>query len=181
MKLDCLRISPIALMSLALVACDDGEDGTHEHGAGGTTADAAAELPDTEGCEHMVEGPSAAVTAGADAASAGAIADDHTRYDVTFVDLAGGQKGGAVTFAADETGDFHFFFDAAVPYQVADAAGTVVEIEESSPGTEACTEIKQWDIVELAVGTYTLTFGPTDATGVKIVVEHGGEAHDHEH
>jgi len=174
-----------SMLAAAFTACSEDDDGGAATGGtggtGGTTADAAAETPDLEGCEHMAEGPSAAVAASADAATAGAIADDHTRYDVTFVDLDGGQKGGAVTFAADEMGDFHFFFDTAVPYQVTDAAGTVVEIEESSPGTDACTDIKQWDVVELDVGTYTLTFGPTDAAGVKIVVEHGGAAHDHEH
>jgi hypothetical protein len=166
-------------LPLALLACGEADDDDHAHGTGGATADAAAETPDTEGCEHMAEGPSAAVTAGADRAAAGAIADDHMRYDVTFVDRPDGRKGGLVTFAADETGDFHFFFDAAVPYQVADAAGTAVEVEESSPGTDTCSDIKQWDVVELEVGTYTLTFGPTDAAGVKIVVEHGGEAHVH--
>jgi len=152
---------------------DHGHDHGDEHGGG------EAEAPDAEGCEHMAEGPSVAVVADANAAEPEAIADDHKRYDVTFVDLDGGQKGGAVTFAADEMGDFHFFFDTAVPYQITDRAGTVVEVEESLPGTDACTDIKKWDIIELDVGTYTLTFGPTDAAGVKIVVEHGGEAHAH--
>lgn len=170
----------LTALGFALPACGDDGDDTSD-----TAADAAveAETPDGEGCEHQAEGPASTVTAAADAADADAAAldDDHRRYDVTFVDLAAGQKGGSVTFAADADGEFHFFFDAAVAYEVFDAAGAPVARESTVPSTEKCDLIHQWDVYDLAVGTYTLTFAPTDTAGVKVVVENAGAAHDHAH
>lgn len=175
-----LALGLFGLFALALPACGGDDDTSND-----PTPDAAveAETPDGEGCEHQAEGPAVAVTAAVDAAAADAAAidDDHNRYDVAFVDLPAGQKGGSVTFAADADGEFHFFFDAAVAYEVFDAAGAPVTRESTVASTEKCDVIHQWDVYDLAVGTYTLSFAPTDAAGVKIVVENAGAAHDHTH
>lgn len=170
----------LAALGFVLPACGDDADDTAD-----TAADAAveAETVDGEGCEHQAEGPAVAVTAAVDAAGADAAAidDDHHRYDVAFVDLAAGQKGGSVTFAADADGEFHFFFDTAVTYEVLDASGAPVARESTVASTEKCDVVHQWDVYDLSVGTYTLTFAPSDAAGVKIVVENAGAAHDHTH
>lgn len=177
-----LRLSPtwLALALAGLPACgsDSSNDDTDE-----VDAAVAEETPDGEGCEHLAEGPAVSVTAAVDVASAGAAAvkDDHHRYDVAFVDLPGGQKGGTVTFAADEATEFHFFFSAAVSYTLTDGAGASVTRESTAAASEACDIIKQWDVYDLEVGTHTLTFAPGDLASVQIVIEPAGAAHEHEH
>jgi hypothetical protein len=132
---------------------------------------------DVEGCEHLQEGPSTAVTATAATAGAPAVKDDHRRYDVTLVDVTGG-KGGSVTFAAAEEGDYVLFTSADVPVAVTNANGQTVAIEASAKSSPECTEIKGRHTIPMKVGTHTFTFGPTTQTSVSVVIEpeaHGDE------
>jgi len=133
--------------------------------------------PEDEACEHLAEGPASAVTAVA-TGEGPFIADDHRRYDVSLVPVAGG-NGGRVRFAADEAGDFLFFTSAEVTLAFTDAAGSPVEIEETVTGSTVCTEIGAQTVIPLAVGTYHLELGPTAETTVSLVVEHGGEHEGH--
>ena len=134
------------------------------------------ENPDVEGCEHLQEGPATPVSATATGAAAPAVDDDHRRYDITLTDVAGG-KGGDVTFASGEAGDYVLFLDAAVPVSVLDGAGAQVPFESSSASSAQCTEIKARHVLELGVGTYTLRFGPSPLDAVGLVVELGEHAH----
>jgi hypothetical protein len=150
-----LLLSASLLSSLLLAsACGDEEE---------------VENPDVEGCEHLQEGPAAPVTAGT-GAGAPAVDDDHRRYDITLADVAGG-KGGDVTFASSEAGDYILFLGAAVPVAVLDAAGATVPFESSSASSDQCTEVKARHQLELGVGTYTLRFGPSALGAVGLVVE----------
>ncbi|WP_164016935.1 hypothetical protein [Pyxidicoccus trucidator] len=155
------------LMSTALLAtaCGDDEEGE--------------ENVDVEGCEHLQEGPSTAVTATL-TGTAPAVDNDHRRYDITLVDGAGG-KTGSVSFAADEATDYVIFTGADVPLTVRDSSGAVVDIEESTKSSSQCTDIKGRHVVPMTVGTHTLTFGPTPTASVSIVIEEAAhEDHDHD-
>lgn len=159
------KLLSVLLLSTALLAgCGDDEP---------------TESPDTEGCEHLQEGPASSITAAATGAGP-AVSNDHKRYDIALADVTGG-KGGSVSFAVSEATEYVFFISADVPFAVTTSSGQAVEIEESTKSSETCSEIKGKHIVPLAtVGTYTLTFGPTTASQVSLVIEEAGE-HDHEH
>lgn len=129
---------------------------------------------DAEACEHLADGPSVAVTAAA-SGEGGAISDDHRRYDITLPATTGG-FGGRVHFAAEEAGDFVFFFNRTVSaaYRAAtDGAATAVEDRQTSG--LSCAEIGQRDVVPLAVGTWVLDIGPTDSAELSVVVENAAE------
>jgi hypothetical protein len=136
----------------------------------------AAPGVDEGGCEHLQQGPAVAVTATATDAGAPAVAADHQRYDVTLAAVTGG-NGGVVTFAAD-AGDHVFFFSESVEVTFATVAGAVVTPEEDATSSAVCTEIRRRYVVPLEVGTYALTFTPSAATAVSVVVEEAG-AHAH--
>jgi hypothetical protein len=136
------------------------------------------ETADTEGCEHLKEGPATSVTATASTTGAPAVSNDHRRYDISLTDVTGG-KGGSVSFAVAEATDYVLFTSADVPVAVKDSGGMTVTPEESVKSSSTCTEVKGRHTVPLSVGTYTLTFGPTTATTVSLVIEES--ANDHEH
>lgn len=150
------------LMSTALLAAGCGDDEEGEESA------------DVEGCEHLQEGPSTAVTATL-TGTPPAVDDDHRRYDITLVDGTGG-KTGSVSFAAAEATDYIIFTSADVALTVTNSSGAEVEIEESAKSSSECTEVKGRHVVPMSVGTYRLTFGPTTAASVNIVIEH--EVHE---
>jgi hypothetical protein len=137
-----------------------------------------AEGPDVEGCEHLQEGPAAAVTAAAtSSAAAPAIANDHKRYDITLV-AVGGQQGGSVRFNSAEAGDYILFLNKDVPVSFKDATGKAIAIEESTKSATQCTDIQGRHVVELGVGVQYIEFGPTTETSVSVVLEeaaHAGE------
>ncbi|MFP2924659.1 hypothetical protein ACLESO_05465 [Pyxidicoccus sp. 3LG] len=153
------------LMSTALLAtaCGDDEEGE--------------ENVDVEGCEHLQEGPATPVTATL-TGTPPSVSNDHRRYDITLVDGTGG-KTGSVSFAAAEATDYVIFTGADVALTVKNASGATVEIEESTKSSTQCTDIKGRHVVPMGVGTHTLTFGPTTAASVSVVIEEA--AHDHEH
>lgn len=131
--------------------------------------------PDAEGCEHLREGPAAAITAATTADSAPAVDADHRRYDVTLIAVTGGM-GGFVRYTAPEAVDYLLFLDADVPVQFLDAANATVTPEESATSSTACSEIRGRHLVPLEVGPYAIQLGPTAATTVSIAVEEA--AHD---
>jgi len=155
------------LMSTALLssACGDDDEEPEEN-------------VDVEGCEHLREGPAVAVLATL-TGTPPTVANNHRRYDITLVDGTGGRSG-SVSFAASEASDYVFFTSADVPVSITDGSGAAVEIEESTKSSETCTEIKGRHIVPLTVGTHTITFGPTSATSVNLVIEEAShEGHEH--
>jgi hypothetical protein len=160
----------LAVLTLSLAACGGDDDGGDEEDMGGE------ESIDVEGCEHLIEGPEVAVTATAETDGAPAVGDDHMRYDVTLVEVDGG-NGGSVAFDADEASDFIFFLSADVDMTITDSEGAEVAIEESASSSPECEEIRGRHVAELEVGTNYLTFGPTDEAELSVVIEHA----DHEH
>ena len=153
------------LLSTSLLAAGCGGDEEEAH-------------VDEEGCEHLQEGPAAAVTA-AVSGTGPAVSNDHKRYDIALVDIAGG-KGGAVSFAVSEATDYVLYMSAPVPVTVTNSSGAAVEFEESATNSSLCTDIKGRHVVPLTVGTHTLTFGPSTLSSVSLVIEESGE-HDHAH
>lgn len=139
-----------------------------------TATPAQAEGPDVEGCEHLAEGPATEVTAQS-AANAGKVmvGNDHKRYDVA---LADGMN--AVTFESGEAAHYVFFLGQDVPLTLTDASGQAVAIEERKTENLPCGEMKARVTADLGVGPYTLTFGPTEATMVGIVIEEDAQGHD---
>jgi hypothetical protein len=157
------KLFAIGLLSTALLVGCAGEE----------------ETADVEACEHLKEGPQTAVTATAATTGAPAVSNDHRRYDITLADVTGG-KGGSVSFASAEAAEYVFFLGADVPFKVTSSGGQTVAIEASATSSSECGEVKGRHIVPLGVGTYTLSFGPTSATSVSLVIEE--EAHeDHSH
>ncbi|RKH57863.1 hypothetical protein [Corallococcus aberystwythensis] len=154
------------LLSTALLAAGCGGDDEDEAHA------------DEEGCEHLQEGPAVNVTAAVSGAGP-AVSNDHKRYDIALVDVAGG-KGGTVSFAVSEATDYVLYASTPVPVKVTNGSGATVEFEESSNSSTLCTDIQGRYIVPLTVGTHTLTFGPSTLSSVSLVIEESGE-HDHDH
>jgi hypothetical protein len=138
------------------------------------------ETADSEGCEHLQEGPSASINASASGTDAPAVSNDHRRYDIALADVTGG-KGGSVSFASAEAMDYVLFTSVDVPVIVKDSGGMTVIPKESVKSSIVCTEIKGRHTVPLSVGTYTLTFGPTPLTSVSLVIEEatGKSAHEY--
>lgn len=156
--------SPIAVaLSLVLAGC------------GG----APAPESDVEACEHLQQGPAVSVTAAVSADStAPSVSEPHKRYDVALVSVPGG-KGGTVTFASADEGHHVLYLSADVPVEVTDSAGTAVPFESSASSVSSCTEVKSARGVDLGVGTYRLTFGPTAAPSVSLVMEFSAGEHAH--
>lgn len=133
---------------------------------------------DVEACEHLQEGPSAAVTATSSTSGAPAVSNDHKRYDITLPAGTGGNVG-SVSFAVSEATDYVLFLGANVPVKVTSSSGQEVAFEETATSSAECTEVKSRNVVPLQVGTYTLTFGPTTQSTVSLVIEE--TSHDSEH
>jgi hypothetical protein len=135
---------------------------------------------DTEGCEHLKEGPSAPVTASATASGAPAVSNDHKRYDISLPAGTGGNNTGSVSFQVGEAAHYVFFLGSDVNLGITSTSGSSsVSFESSAKDSEACSEIKGRYVAELQVGAYTLTFGPTSQTSVSLVIEEEGEEHEH--
>jgi hypothetical protein len=169
-----MRALLIAAATLSLAACgeDEGDghadDGEHAHGG---------EVPSTsieaEGCEHLADGPASMVTAGDLATTTPpAVSDDHKRYDLTLVAAEGGNVG-RVEFASDEAGEHSFFLNTQVPFVVKSADGVALTVDHTHSSSTLCDEVQLWSIFTLGVGTYWLEVGPTEVTGVGLVIEAG--------
>jgi hypothetical protein len=154
-------LSACLLSSALLIACNNANEA------------------DVEACEHLQEGPSAAVTATSATSGAPAVSNDHKRYDITLPASTGGNYVGSVSFAVGEASDYVLFTGATVPVKVTSSAGAEVAFEESATTSTECTEVKGRYVVPLQVGTYTLTFGPTTQSTVSLVIEE--TSHEEEH
>lgn len=165
--------------SLAGFGCGDehdhGDDHNHDH------ENNHAHDPQEEGCEHMGDGPFADATAAADATGTlENVAVEHTRVNIALTDFET-EKGGVVSFEAPEAGDYIFFLSDAVDISVASSDGTALVAEASEGESTLCPGvIAASHTYELAVGTYTITLGPTSADSVGIVYEVAGHD-DHAH
>ena len=154
----------------AAAGCD--EDHEHEHEEVSLGAEA---------CEHLEEGPIKTVTAGADAASATDASDEHTRWDVTLVDVEGG-NGGFIELALADAGEHVIVFTSDVDLMITNANGDEVTTTKAmgSPSgllPEAtsvadCADVKAAFTVDFSVGTYTLAITPVAAavTSVSFVL-----------
>jgi hypothetical protein len=162
-----LRITPIAFLALLLLAAACGDD-HHDH-----------VTPAEDACEHMIGGPSIALTAVDDTAADPPDMDEsHHRYDVTLVALAA-DNGGYVDLVSDEAGEIHLFLGAGVPIKVWDDQGTEVPAESTQATVDECAEVAVGHTYDVGVGTYTVEIGPTADTSLAIVPVHGGDDHGH--
>jgi hypothetical protein len=168
---DIARLRPITLVlslsALALFGAGCGEDDEPEE----------HEDPDVEACEHMKDGPPAAVTAAAAfATTAPAVNNDHKRYDLTLADGVGG-KAGFVTFAVPAAGEYILYTSAAVKVAVKSAAMADVTAESTTNTFAGCPEVKGRHVYDLTVGTFVIGIGPETSDKVSLVLE----AHEHAH
>jgi hypothetical protein len=155
------------LCILALVTAPLGCGDKHEH---------VHENPNEEACEHLEMGPPVTLTAAASSsATAPKIDDDHKRYDVSLVDVAGA-KGGFVTFAAGEAGEYIVYTDAPVQLDVKSSAGAGVAVESSMASVSECALVKGRHVYDLAVGTYVIGISGAPTDKVSFVVE-ASDAH----
>jgi hypothetical protein len=137
------------------------------------------ETIDSDACEHIQEGPPSPITASANEAGAPSVSNDHRRYDISLIDVTGG-KGGSVSFAVAEANTYTLFLNGEVPVNLKDANGQRIEVLASGTGSSECSEIKRRHTFELAVGTYSLSFGPTTAGSVSLVIVEADQKGGHE-
>lgn len=129
----------------------------------------------TDACTHLKNGPAKAHTLTKDATGAPDLTVEHNRLDLTFVDVGAGQ-GGVGTWKSAEATDYVLLMSANVSVKITDSTGAEVKPEETLSTPSGCAEAAVAHKIELAVGTYTLSFGPGTDTAVKAVIsEVGGE------
>lgn len=165
---------PFALCA-ALAACQSGTPSTPVPSPSPSAA--PTETADTEGCEHLANGPATAVTTGATAPK---VDNDHKRYDLTLT-----TAGTTVEFDSDEAAHYVLFLNKDIPVKVRElATSKTLALLESGTASTPCATVKGRHVVELGVGVYAIEFGPTTETQVSLVIEeeagHGDDEHDHE-
>ena len=147
---------------MALAAAPVGCGGSDEHTHGNRNEEA---------CEHLEMGPMVAITAAtASSATAPRINNDHQRYDVSLVDVAGA-KGGFVTFAAAKAGEFIVYTGATVQLAVTHSVGATVMSESWMASIAEWALVKGRNVYDLAVGTYVIGISGAPADKVSFVVE----------
>lgn len=167
------RVPTFLLLLSVLLWSACGHDHDDEHGS-----------VEDEGCEHMQDGPNKAVSAAAEVMSAPDATAEHTRIDVSLVDVTDG-KGGSVQFIPDEAGEFYLFLSADVPVKLTKASdGAEVTAEVVGGAIAQCSAaIPKHYVFDLEASTYILSFGPTTEPSVRFVFEAAGEHSEdgHEH
>ena len=126
-----------------------------------------------EACEHMKEGPSTAVTAGADADNATDTEHtdwEHKRVDITLVE-SGDAFVGFVKYEAEAAGDYLFFANDDVTLKVGG------EAPEATGSVSECGEVNGVDTFELAVGEHVVEISSSKAS-IQLVVEVASGDHD---
>lgn len=154
----------MAVFAVTAIGCDDNAT--------------ASESPGADACEHFANGPIRAITAGADLAAAADASAEHTRWDVTLVEL-GGAGHGFLKIEIDAAGDHTFFFDRAVTLDLRDGSGTTVVPEASATGDADCAVVGGAFTFELGVGTYTLELSSSSKDLLGLVWFGAGEEHEH--
>lgn len=165
-----LNITVALSLSLFAVACGDSEDPDHDAHSG------EEESIEAEACEHMVDGPATAVTAGAtEADAANTSVDDwkHKRVDVALSDDGSGGFAGYLTYEAAETAEYVFFTSGEFTVQIdgADAEATNAVAE--------CTDVQSGLVFDLEVGEHVVFINST-SNSVSLIAEevagdHAGE------
>lgn len=137
-----------------------------------STAPASAhnsDVSEQEGCQYLKQGPSAALTASAEDATAPAILSDNRRYDVTLPQN-GLARGGVLKFEVAAAAEWSFYTDRDVFFVVRDAAGMTLA-GARIPGSKFCPEIYSHRAYELKQGTYYIELESSSETMVKLVVK----------
>jgi hypothetical protein len=137
------------------------------------------ETIDSDACEHIQEGPASSITASANETGAPLVSNDHRRYDLSLINGAEG-KGGSISFAVAEANDYTLFLNGIVPVNLKDANGQRIEVVASGTGSSECSEIKRRHMFALAVGTYSITFGPAAEGSVSLVIVEAAHEPDNE-
>ena len=167
---DCLLLA--ALTVVGALGCSD------DHGKDTEAHDPVLEAVE-EACSHMKSGPSQAVTLTADAVGAPDLSKAHTRLDITFVKLAGGQQGGVGVYKVSTAGDYVFSLSSKASITVSDKDNKEVAAEKSLTSPSTCAEFAAARVYELAVGSYVVSFAAPTDTGVKAVFSKVGAADAH--
>lgn len=132
-----------------------------------------------DGCEHMINGPGAALTAIAElTGDAPDLVEDHVRYEIILAGDAA-PYGGHVDLIMDEQGEFVIFLSPDVPLTVFDSSGEDVPPEAIDTDVKECAEVSAGYTFDFGVGTYRLSLGPSDEAQVQVVVvDVAGDAHE---
>ncbi len=125
-------------------------------------------------CTGLGSASVATVMAAAEPTDAPAAALGDQAIELTLVG-EGSQKSGSVVFSADEVGHFAFGIDKDLPISIVDSAGQPVLLDRTVKGSEMCSELAVRHTAMLSIADYTITFGPTDATSIKVVAEESND------
>jgi hypothetical protein len=142
--------------------------------AGPGHAEAGASV-NSEGCEHLAEGPFVEVQGVADPKLAPEVRADHQAYRVTLPVGAVGY----VELAAGAAGDRAFFLDADLPLSVSDDRGAPIATESSEKTIPECAVVKAKHTIAIpAVGSYRIKLGPSATVSkLTLVIEEADHAH----
>lgn len=178
------------ILAAWIVAIGSSEPGcsASSHGSSGDlAASETAEDPDgevlAEVCEHMAEGPARAIRAVPFGdANPPSVATPHTRYDLEFAAVEGG-NGGDVSLPVALAGTLWIALSADVPVEVLRSLDgqPVTVAEEVSPSRLPCREVARVLALPVPIGTLVIRLGPAPGQGVSMVLEVMGEDHGHEH
>lgn len=121
-------------------------------------------------CAGLGAAAAASVTAtvGQESAPAAALGDRATEVKLAS---DGAQNMGSIVFTPDEVGPFAFGLDEDVPFVIVDSSGQEIALAKTVKGSETCAELAVRHTAMLELASYTITFGPTDATSLKVVAE----------
>jgi hypothetical protein len=174
---------------LAITGCtgdpDDGEEPAPRIDAGERVADAGERVADAapavdggqdagppldvDACEHMIDGPSQAVTP---AASREVDADDvipsHVRWDSGFLSGPSGYSYGYVDLLVEQPGEIFIYSREGLDITLTDANGT--ERAAGSVGPTTCATPMQRRTFDLGAGTYKLLYGSFELPDAQLVV-----------
>lgn len=130
--------------------------------------------PNEEACEHMKNGPSTTITAGASADQATDTSHDaweHKRVDLTLV-ADGDNFVGFVKYEAETAGDYLFFANGESSVKIAG------EGAEASAAVSECSDVSRVDTFELEVGEHVVEI-TSSSQNVQLVVEIAGGHEGH--
>ncbi len=172
------QISTIPFVLCALVVALFGCH-AHEHGDG-DGGDDPVSVAIKHGCIHFGAGPAKVVTLAVASDAAPDLTIEHHLHDLTFVDLQGGQKGGDGVWKVADKGEYLVMLSDDVPVVLLDKDGQVASVEKTlTKPVAGCAAAALGHLYDLTLGTWTLRFGPTAASGVKMTfgaVEGGAHA-----
>ncbi len=120
-------------------------------------------------CVHFDAGPAKVVTLAGASGAAPDLTVEHHRHDLIFVALQSDQKGGDGVWKVAEKGEYLIMLSDDVPVVLLDKDGQVASAEKTlSKPVAGCDAAALGHLYDLTLGTWTLRFGPTAASGVKM-------------